>query len=59
MCAADKLLNHIELLRKRMTDIAMQEGLSSKESVEISQELDKMLNRYNEITQPVGRKQVK
>ncbi|GAA0613677.1 hypothetical protein GCM10009001_33650 [Virgibacillus siamensis] len=53
MCAADKLLNHIELLRKQMTEIAMQEGLSSKESVEISQELDEMLNRYNEIRQPV------
>ncbi|WP_174613086.1 aspartyl-phosphate phosphatase Spo0E family protein [Virgibacillus ihumii] len=59
MCAADKLLNHIESLRKQMTDIAMQEGLSSKESVEISQELDKMLNQYNDIVQPVGRNQVK
>ncbi|WP_077325869.1 aspartyl-phosphate phosphatase Spo0E family protein [Virgibacillus siamensis] len=56
MCAADKLLNNIELLRKKMTDVALQEGFSSNESVEISQELDKLLNRYNEIKQPMHHK---
>lgn len=56
MCAANELLNNIEHLRKKMTDTAMQKGLSSNESVEISQELDKMINQYNEIKQPVNRK---
>lgn len=58
MCAADKLLKRIEFLRKQMTNIAMQEGFSSKESVEVSQELDKMLNQYNKIRKPVGQKRV-
>jgi len=35
----------IEALRKRMTEVALEKGFSSEESVKISQELDAALNQ--------------
>lgn len=51
MCATDKLLERIEFLRNKMTNIALKEGLTSSESIMTSQELDKLLNHYNDIKQ--------
>ncbi|MDL4842167.1 aspartyl-phosphate phosphatase Spo0E family protein [Aquibacillus rhizosphaerae] len=42
------LLKKIELLRNRMTHVALDKGFTSTESVLLSQELDKLLNLYEE-----------
>lgn len=51
MCATDKLLERIEFLRHKMTDVAMKEGFTSVNSITISQELDRLLNLFNEVKQ--------
>ncbi|MGN8645182.1 Spo0E family sporulation regulatory protein-aspartic acid phosphatase [Gracilibacillus sp. HCP3S3_G5_1] len=40
------LISKIEQLRKEMTDVALKKGITSKESLHISQELDELLNDY-------------
>lgn len=45
----EQLLQRIEYLRKRMIDVASKKGFTSKESVAISQELDRLLNNYQNI----------
>lgn len=42
----DKLLDQIELLRNKMTSVALEKGFTSTESITISQELDRLLNIY-------------
>ncbi|GGA87787.1 aspartyl-phosphate phosphatase Spo0E family protein [Ornithinibacillus halotolerans] len=42
----DKLLKEIEYLRKKMSSIALSEGITSPESILLSQELDRLLNIY-------------
>ncbi|TFJ94486.1 aspartyl-phosphate phosphatase Spo0E family protein [Lentibacillus salicampi] len=59
MCAADKLLKRIEYLRNKMTDVAMEKGFTSPESIAISQELDRLLNLYQSMKQTNNRKKVK
>ncbi|MFC4556931.1 Spo0E family sporulation regulatory protein-aspartic acid phosphatase [Virgibacillus kekensis] len=50
MNKADKLLEkRIELLRNKMAEVALEKGFTSNESISISQELDKLLNLYEEI----------
>ncbi|WP_106497791.1 aspartyl-phosphate phosphatase Spo0E family protein [Lentibacillus sp. Marseille-P4043] len=44
----EKLLEQIEFLRNQMTEIAFQKGFTSLESITISQELDKLLNLYEQ-----------
>lgn len=39
-------LSQIEKIRKRMIEIALIEGFTSKESILLSQELDLLLNKY-------------
>ncbi|WP_099157909.1 aspartyl-phosphate phosphatase Spo0E family protein [Virgibacillus ndiopensis] len=51
MCATDKLLDRIEFLRNKMTEIALNKGFTSVESIAISQELDRLLNLYNDVKQ--------
>lgn len=51
MCNADKLLDRIEFLRNQMTEVAMTKGFTSLDSITTSQELDKMLNLYQQIKQ--------
>lgn len=41
-----QLIKRIELLRKRMINVATVKGLTSPESLQISQELDHLLNKY-------------
>ncbi|KAB8138588.1 aspartyl-phosphate phosphatase Spo0E family protein [Gracilibacillus oryzae] len=41
-----ELMSKIEKLRKEMTDVALTKGITSKESLNISQELDRLLNDY-------------
>lgn len=40
------LLNRIEILRRSMIEVAVDKGFSSTESIEISRELDNLLNQY-------------
>lgn len=47
MYTADCLLAKIETLRNKMIVIASDKGLTSKESITISQELDRLLNLYD------------
>jgi hypothetical protein len=46
MCSADQLLAQIEQLRKKMIQVALENGFTNKDSIAISQELDKLLTRY-------------
>ncbi|MGP4040465.1 Spo0E family sporulation regulatory protein-aspartic acid phosphatase [Gracilibacillus sp. D59] len=46
-----KLISKIEELRKEMTDVALKKGITSKESLHISQELDELLNDYEHYKQ--------
>ncbi|GGJ97971.1 hypothetical protein GCM10007063_20350 [Lentibacillus kapialis] len=59
MCAEDTILRRIEYLRNRMTDVAMEKGFTSPESVRISQELDKLLNLYQSMKHTNNREKVK
>lgn len=47
----NKILKDIELLRKEMTRVAMNKGLTSIEAITISQELDQLLNLYEKMKQ--------
>ncbi|WP_304952230.1 aspartyl-phosphate phosphatase Spo0E family protein [Virgibacillus sp. MSP4-1] len=48
---AVKLRKEIETVRFKMVEVATWYGFTSKESVEISQELDTLLNLYQAIEQ--------
>ncbi|SER98113.1 Spo0E like sporulation regulatory protein [Gracilibacillus ureilyticus] len=41
-----ELMSKIEKLRQEMADVALTKGITSKESLYISQELDRLLNDY-------------
>ncbi|MDX8044861.1 aspartyl-phosphate phosphatase Spo0E family protein [Gracilibacillus sp. S3-1-1] len=45
------LISRIETLRKEMTDVALEKGMTSEESLHISQELDELLNHYEHYKQ--------
>ncbi|WP_112180697.1 MULTISPECIES: aspartyl-phosphate phosphatase Spo0E family protein [Paraliobacillus] len=47
------LLTQIEMLRKRMIEIAILEGFTSEESLLLSRELDRLLNQYEESKEKV------
>jgi stage 0 sporulation regulatory protein len=49
MYTLENILNRIEFLRNKMTEVAMNKGFTNSESVHISQELDKLLNLYDEV----------
>jgi len=49
MNTLEHILNRIEFLRKKMTDVAMEKGLTDHESIHISQELDLLLNLYDKV----------
>ncbi|MCP8616022.1 Spo0E family sporulation regulatory protein-aspartic acid phosphatase [Salirhabdus salicampi] len=42
----ESLLIEIELLRRQLMEVATKKGFSNDESVQMSQELDQLLNRY-------------
>lgn len=44
--STQQLIERIESLRKRMIQTATVQGFTSRESLEISQELDRLLNLY-------------
>ncbi|MFD1849214.1 aspartyl-phosphate phosphatase Spo0E family protein [Oceanobacillus bengalensis] len=46
MSTLNNILIEIEILRKKMTETAGVKGLTDKESIEISQELDRLLNEF-------------
>ncbi|AUJ26852.1 MULTISPECIES: aspartyl-phosphate phosphatase Spo0E family protein [Virgibacillus] len=47
MNTTDELLKRIEYLRYRMTEVALEKGFTNLEAIELSQELDKLLNKYD------------
>ncbi|WP_067730080.1 aspartyl-phosphate phosphatase Spo0E family protein [Oceanobacillus damuensis] len=49
MNTIEDILNRIEFLRKKMTEVAMDKGFTNIESVHISQELDLLLNLYEDV----------
>lgn len=49
MNKSDKLLDRIEFLRNKMTEVAFKKGFTSQESIIISQELDQLLNQYGSV----------
>ncbi|MFB4169510.1 Spo0E family sporulation regulatory protein-aspartic acid phosphatase [Virgibacillus sp. JSM 102003] len=49
MCTTEKLLERIEFLRNKMTDVAFEKGFTSVESINISQELDRLLNLFDDV----------
>ncbi|MBY7143797.1 aspartyl-phosphate phosphatase Spo0E family protein [Virgibacillus sp. NKC19-3] len=42
----DKLLKRIEFLRQQMAEVATEKGYTHIDSIELSQELDQLLNLY-------------
>lgn len=58
MYTTEKLLEkRIELLRNKMTEVALEKGFTSIESISISQELDRLLNLYEERKKSGAREQ--
>ncbi|MBU5266487.1 aspartyl-phosphate phosphatase Spo0E family protein [Virgibacillus proomii] len=51
MTTTDNLLKRIEFLRNKMTMVALEKGFTNLESIKISQELDRLLNLYENIKQ--------
>lgn len=51
MSAVNKtmLLNAIEAKRTELLDVAFEEGLTSSEAIKHSQELDRLLNLYDQL----------
>ncbi|MEN2766617.1 aspartyl-phosphate phosphatase Spo0E family protein [Ornithinibacillus xuwenensis] len=49
MYDTDKLLKKIESLRKKMSNTALTQGITSLESIALSQELDRLLNIYEKV----------
>ncbi|WP_066192746.1 MULTISPECIES: aspartyl-phosphate phosphatase Spo0E family protein [Gracilibacillus] len=47
----NELVKEIERLRKEMTEVALQKGMTSEESLQISQKLDGLLNDYQHYKQ--------
>ncbi|SHG24627.1 stage 0 sporulation regulatory protein [Ornithinibacillus halophilus] len=47
MNETEKLLQEIENVRKQMSEVALSKGITSLESIALSQELDRLLNIYN------------
>ncbi|MGP4108822.1 Spo0E family sporulation regulatory protein-aspartic acid phosphatase [Virgibacillus sp. L01] len=58
MCTTEKLLERIEFLRDKMTDVALKKGFTSVESITISQELDRLLNLFDDIKQTDNQKSI-
>ncbi|WP_042145144.1 aspartyl-phosphate phosphatase Spo0E family protein [Paucisalibacillus sp. EB02] len=48
MYDTDKLLKEIETLRNTMSTVALKQGITSLESIALSQELDRLLNMYEQ-----------
>lgn len=52
MCVTEQFLERrIEFLRNKMTNVALEKGFTSIESITISQELDSLLNLYDNLKQ--------
>ena len=49
MYDTDKLLKEIERLRNTMSSVALKQGITSLESIALSQELDRLLNIYEQL----------
>ncbi|MDY0408041.1 aspartyl-phosphate phosphatase Spo0E family protein [Virgibacillus soli] len=49
MASTNKLLMQIEDTRKRMTAIAIEKGLTNPESLKLSEELDYLLNKFEQL----------
>ncbi len=49
LCETDKLLKEIEKLRNKMSSVALTQGITSLESIALSQELDRLLNIYEKV----------
>ncbi|WP_121639988.1 aspartyl-phosphate phosphatase Spo0E family protein [Virgibacillus sp. Bac330] len=47
MNTTDELLKRIEYLRYRMAKVALEKGFTNLEAIELSQELDELLNKYD------------
>ncbi|MFC3014946.1 aspartyl-phosphate phosphatase Spo0E family protein [Virgibacillus litoralis] len=58
MCTTEKLLERIEFLRNKMTDVALEKGFTSIESITISQELDRLLNLFDDVKQTKHQKSI-
>ncbi|WP_164669207.1 aspartyl-phosphate phosphatase Spo0E family protein [Virgibacillus doumboii] len=58
MCSTENLLEQIEFLRKQMSDVALKKGFTSIESISLSQELDRLLNQYNDMKRTQHHKKI-
>ncbi|MEQ6377970.1 aspartyl-phosphate phosphatase Spo0E family protein [Bacillaceae bacterium S4-13-58] len=48
MKSKKQLMQEIEILRRKMMNTAVQEGLTSTQALDLSRKLDRLLNRYEE-----------
>lgn len=58
MGSQDLIVKQIEILREQMTEMATHKGFTSKESIEISQKLDNLLNHYYRLQRNSNEKQL-
>ncbi|KKE79006.1 aspartyl-phosphate phosphatase Spo0E family protein [Oceanobacillus caeni] len=56
MNSTENVLVKIEHLRKKLTQIAMNKGFTDRESIALSQELDHLLNVYDNLKSDNGKK---
>lgn len=42
----EKLLRELELTREKMIQAALEKGVSHKETIQLSEQLDRLLNEY-------------
>ncbi|WP_313889335.1 aspartyl-phosphate phosphatase Spo0E family protein [Peribacillus sp. TH24] len=50
----NEFLEQIELKRNELINIVAKDGLNSKVAIEYSQQLDQLLNKYNELFYKTG-----
>ena len=43
----EELLKELELTREKMIQVALEKGVSHKETISLSKELDRLLNEYD------------
>ncbi|MEK4535774.1 MULTISPECIES: aspartyl-phosphate phosphatase Spo0E family protein [Peribacillus] len=54
MAKKNEFLEQIELKRNELINIVAKDGLNSKIAIEYSQQLDQLLNKYNELFYKTG-----
>ena len=58
MVSLKQLLENIEILRKKMINAVERNGLNNQEAINISKELDELMNCYENEKKQLSKKQI-